>query len=82
MVSETIELDKFLFLQNAYDCVHEAMQLMDIDAEIPIQSGGIRFTDPAGTGVRRLNSASPSSPRKGQETQNADLDNANHGSPP
>jgi len=57
---------------------------MDINLEIAIQPGGIRFTDVAGIGIRILFSgATKPTPRKYQQNENADLnDNANHGSPP
>jgi hypothetical protein len=54
VVSETIELHKFVFLQNACGCVHEVVYRMDINAEIAVQPGGIRLTDIAGIGVRIL----------------------------
>src|SRR6266436_10199814 len=57
---------------------------MDINTEIAVQPGGIRFAGIAGIGIRILFSgATKPTPRKYQQHENADLnDNANHGSPP
>src|SRR6267154_3124617 len=57
---------------------------MDINTEIAVQPGGIRFTGIAGIGIRILFSgATEPTPRKYQQHENSYLnDNANHGSPP
>jgi hypothetical protein len=51
VVSEAIELHKFLLLQKAGGCVYEVLEGMDINTEIAAQSSVIRFTDIAGIGI-------------------------------
>src|ERR1700757_2407238 len=83
MVSETIELHKFVLLQKVRGCVHEVIQRVNTNTKIAIQPGGVCFSDIAGIGICLFSGAAKPTPRSQQQNKNADLnDNANHGSPP